>query len=204
MKLGAPPSDLSSVAEDWAETAEGTVLWRIVRTSGPNVVAWDRLRTWGPSAARFDPHPLPPGEHPGVGVAYSATDLATALAEVFQDRRVVNTNRHRPYLVAWGPTRSLRLLDLRGTWPVRNGASHAITSGRHDLCRQWARAIFARWPGADGLLSASAMTGRDVVVLWTPAGDSFPSRPLLSLPLSHPGLRSFLRAASDQIGFDLV
>lgn len=204
MKLGAPPTDLASAPKDWADVDGSQVLWRIVRTSGPHVVAWNRLRTWGPSTSRFDPHPLPPGEHPEVGVLYAATDLPTALAEVFQDRRVVNTHRHNPYLFAWRPARGLRLLDLRGTWPVRNGASHAIASGRHDLCRQWARAIRARWPDADGLLSASAMTGHDVIVLWGPADSSFPSHPELSLPLSHPGLRPFLTAAVSEVGFGLA
>lgn len=204
MKLGTPPDILTDQPSDWVLLGPGTVVWRVLRTSGPHLIPWDQLRYWGPSSARFDPHPPPPRVHSGAGVSYAAADLPTALAEVFGDRRVVNSRRHDPYVVAWRPARNLRLLDLRSTWPVRNGASHAITSGRHDLCRAWARAINARWPDADGLLSASAMTGRDVIVVWTPAADSFPSTPELSLPLAHPGLRSRLVAAAGEIGFDLA
>lgn len=179
------------------------MLWRAHRTAGPNVVAWDQLRYWGPSAARFDPHEPPPSAQ-DIGVSYAALNVATSLAEVFQDRRVINTVRHSPYLTAWQPRRSLRLLDLTGTWPVRNGASHALNTGRHDLCRAWARAIYKKWGSADGLFYSSATTGQPSVVLWTAAKESFPKAPSFSRALSDPAVRPFLQAATDEIGYRLL
>ncbi len=48
------------------------------------------------------------------------------------------------------------------------------------------------------------MTGGDAVTLFTHAGDSFPARPMLSLPLDHPGLRGHLLAAASQLNYRLV
>lgn len=78
---------------------------------------------------RFDPH-LPPPRVQDRGVCYTAFDLPTAIAEVFQETRAVNLRRGAPWLTAWLPSRPLRLLDLTGLWPLRNGASHAINTGR--------------------------------------------------------------------------
>jgi hypothetical protein len=184
------------------DTAE--VLWRVHRTSGEHVIPWDQLRYWGPSTTtRFDPHEPPPHEQ-SRGVSYAAIGVPTALAEVFQRTRVVNTGRGTPYLTAWSPARPLTLLDLTGTWPIQAGASHAINTGRRDHCRAWARAIHSARPDLDGLWHHSAMTGGDAVTLFTHAADSFPNRPLLSLPLNHPGLRGHLIAAAAQIGYRIL
>jgi hypothetical protein len=48
------------------------------------------------------------------------------------------------------------------------------------------------------------MTGGDAVTLFTHAADSFPDRPLLSLPLNHPGLRGHLIVAATQIGYRIL
>lgn len=45
---------------------------RVHRTEGDHVLVWNSLRTFGP-ALRFDPHPLPKGEHPGQGVWRAAS-----------------------------------------------------------------------------------------------------------------------------------
>lgn len=180
------------------------MLWRVHRTTGNHVVAWDRLRYWGPSAAmRFDPHE-PPARVQDRGVSYTALDVPTALAEVFQHRRVISTRRDAPYLTGWIPSRALTLLDLTGNWPIHAGASHVINTGRRDFCRSWARAIHAAWPELDGLRHTSAMTGHDAIALFTAAADSFPARPLLSLPLDHPGLRAHILGAAAQIAYRIV
>lgn len=166
-------------------------------------MAWNRLHHYGPTGARFDPHPLPPAVQT-VGATYVASDLVTALAEVFRLRRVIDTVRSMPYATAWVPSRPLRLLDLTGLWPVRAGASRALASGRHDLSRARARTIYETWPDADGLLYRSVMTGRFAVVLWTAAVDSFPARPVFSLPLADPGLRAVVAGAARQIGYRLL
>lgn len=59
-------------------------------------------------------------------------------------------------------------------------------------------------PDIDGLWHQSSMTGVDAVTLFTYAADSFPERPMLSVPLDHPGLRGHLLAAAEQIGYRVV
>ncbi len=206
MKLPLPPApeDLTITPEDLCVVASDTVVWRVHRTSGEHVVPWDRLRYWGPAATmRFDPHQPPPRVQ-NRGVGYTALNVPTALAEVFQQRRVINTRRGSPYLTGWSPARPLTLLDLTGTWPIRAGASHALNTGRRDHARAWARAIHTVHPELDGLWHRSSMTGDLAIALFTQAADSFPIRPLFSLPLDHPGLRGHLLAAAEQIGYRLT
>jgi hypothetical protein len=206
VKLPAPPpaGELHYEHQHLYELNGDTVLWRVHRTAGGHVVGWDQLRYWGPSTAmRFDPHEPPPRVQDR-GVSYTALSVPTALAEVFQQRRVINTHRGAPYLTGWIPSRTLMLLDLTGRWPIYAGASHVLNTGRRDICRSWARAIHTKWPELDGLRHHSAMTGGDAVTLFTVAADSFPTRPTLSLPLDHPGLRAHILDAATQISYRIV
>jgi hypothetical protein len=100
------------------------------------------------------------------------------------------------------PTRELRLLDLRDTWPIGIGASHAINSGPKNRCRAWAHAIRSVHPGYDGFLYAG-MAGRDCVVIHSPPGDVFPAAPDFTKPLADPGLAPYVADAADQIGYAL-
>ncbi|MGV0743907.1 RES family NAD+ phosphorylase [Mycolicibacterium sp. XJ870] len=181
------------------------VLWRIHRTTGEHVLPWNALRTWGPlPSMRYDPHPGPQPCATGDGVLYAATDAATGLAEVYQTTRVVDTRAGAPTLTAWSPQRPLRLLDLSGTWPLRNQASAAFLGAPRSTCRAWARAIYRTWPDLDGLHVPSTMTGRPNVVLWTAATDSFPAAPAFTRPLSHPLVWSIVAAATAEIRYGLV
>lgn len=205
MKLPLPPEPeaLRREESDTVALADHTVLWRVHRTAGEHVVPWHELRYWGPSHARFDPQEPPP-HLSDRGVCYAALDVTTCLAEVFQDRRVIDTARGAPYLTAWRPTRPLHLLDLTGSWPIRNGASHVINTGPHDLCRAWAHAIDTRWPDLDGLWHVSAMTGQPEITLFTAAAGTFPPRPLFSRPLADPGTRPWIVAAAAKIGYQVL
>jgi hypothetical protein len=206
VKLPLPPpaEQLAYQPEHLHRLNTGSVLWRVHRTSGDHVVPWNQLRYWGPSTTmRFDPQE-PPARTQVRGVSYTALTVPTALAEVFQQRRVINTRRGSPYLTGWSPSRGLTLLDLTGTWPISAGASQVINTGRRDYCRAWARAIHTAWPELDGLWHRSSMTGGDAVTLFTHAADAFPARPLLSLPLDHPGLRVDLLDAAAQLTYQLV
>jgi hypothetical protein len=206
VKLPLPPApdELQFAAEHLRVVTTDVALWRVHRTSGEHVVPWNQLRYWRPaSTMRFDPHEPPPHLQDR-GVSYTALDVPTALAEVFQRTRVINTRRGTPYLTAWSPARDLTTLDLTGTWPIQAGASDAINTGRRDHCRAWARAIHTARPDLDGLRHRSSMTGREAVTLFTHAADSFPDRPLMSLPLDHPGLRRHLLAAAAQINYRVV
>lgn len=206
VKLPLPPDpeELEFPPEQRRVLSVESVLWRVHRTSGEHVVPWNQLRHWGPaSTMRFDPHEPPPKVQER-GVSYAALSVPTALAEVFQQTRVINTRRASPYLTGWSPARELALLDLTGSWPVQAGASYAINTGRRDHCRAWARAIHTARPDLDGLWHHSSMTGGDAATLFTNAADSFPDRPLLSLPLDHPGIRGHLLAAAARIAYRVV
>lgn len=141
---------------------------------------------------RFDPHPPPPSDHPGIGVTYTALDVATAVTETFQ-QRVIDTGGGRPKATAWRPTRPLRLLNLTDDWALRNGASHSLASGPHSTCRTWARAIVETWPDLDGLWTQSTLTGRTNATLWTPAANSFPASPEFSEYLEAAPMWAVLR-----------
>ena len=188
VKLPLPPSpdELQFPTEHLREVATDVVLWRVHRTSGDHVVPWNQLRYWGPAATmRFDPHEPPPHVQ-GRGVSYTALSVPTALAEVFQRTRVINTRRGTPYLTAWSPARPLTLLDSTSAWPIQAGASHAINSGRRDHCRAWARAIHTARPDLDGLWHHSSMTGGGRGHVVHARRGQLPRSSAISLPLEPP------------------
>jgi hypothetical protein len=205
VKLPGPPdpSELYYADED-IRIVDPVPLWRIHKTGGDFPTAWNELRWWGPGRSmRFDAH-VPPPSVQDRGVCYSALEVPTAIAEVYQQTRVINRFREGHWLTAWVPARPLYLLDLTGYWPIKAGASYTINTGRKDHCRKWAEAIYTAWPDIDGLLSHSSMTGADMATLFTHAADNFPAYPSFSEPLSHPGLRDDLLFVADQIGYHLV
>jgi len=189
-----------------------TALARIYRAGGTHPARWNQFREQGPVAtARFDPHPVHrEGSRRGRGTAgeavlYAATDLRTCLAEAFQATRVVDRRTGRPYLSVWRPARTLRLLDLAGTWPTRAGASQAISSGPRDRAREWARAIRAALPDIDGLWYRSSMdSGNPAVCLWAPARDAMPEVPLLNQPLDASALALPLVRMARRLGYRLL
>lgn len=182
-------------------------LWRLHSPVGRHPTRWDHLRTYGPIAsARFDPWLPPPEDRTSdpltTGVGYFGFDIPTYLAEVFQTTRHISTDRDGIQLSAFMPARQLRLLDLRNTWPIAIGASHAINSGPKNRCRAWAHAIRTVHPGYDGFLYAG-MAGRACVVIYSPPGDLFPAAPDFTKPLTDPGLAPYIADAAEQIGYAL-
>lgn len=179
-------------------------LWRIHRTRGAHVIPWNELRRYGPlPSMRFDPHPPPLGEH-DEGVLYAGTSLTTALAETFQATRVIDTVSYQPQLAVWTPNRPLQLLDLTGTWALRNQGAHALSSAPRTVCRAWARAIRATWADLDGLWVASTMTGEPNVALWNPARTALPSAPEFSRPLADPTLHAIIaRIAATDLSYEV-
>lgn len=204
VKLPRPP-DASELGAHAPKTVRfSNVLWRIHRSDGDHPIGWNELRYYGPLNSRFDPQPPGPASLSTEGVAYAATDVPTALAEVFQDTRVVNVTRGRPWLAGWEPSRPLALLDLTGAWPIRIGASHAINTGRRDHARAWARALHTAWPEVDGLLHASAMTGSRCVTMFNPAAGSFPPSPAFHQGLADPQFAVPLLRSAESIGYDVI
>jgi len=204
VKLPRDPGSLTIDNADVVDWPHRKIV-RIHGTVGPHSLEWYQLRHFGPTPTRFEPHPPPPATHPDFAVMYAAADVDTALAEVFQRGRVIEPSApNGPYLTVWEASRSLRLLDLRGTWPIRQGASHAINTGPHQVCRRWAHAIAIHPQAVDGLLYSSSMTGSDATALFLPAADSFPENPELSLPLSDPGLGGVVECAAERIRYAIA
>lgn len=178
-------------------------LWRIHRTTGHHRQRWDELRAYGPiRTMRWDPHPTPPGVQPASAVSYAATDVVTAFAEAFQNRRAITISADQA-LAGWVPSRPLRLLDLTGNWLLHNHASASLSAGRKDRCRNWAQAIRRTWPDLDGLWVGSTMTGAPMVVLYPPARDAFPASPQLSRPLDSPVLAGVVAHVHDTLGWPI-
>lgn len=195
-----PPTSLSREPDDVGD--HPGILWRVHRTVGEHVLAWNELRRFGPlPSMRWEPHPGPTPAPSDEGVLYASGDVATALAEVFQTTRLIDTRMSAPRLTAWQPTRPLRLLDLSGTWLIRNGASTALLSAPRSICRRWARAIRTTWPELDGLAVPSTMTAAQNVVLWGPAADVMPELPAFSRDLAHPLVWTLAQQAADEIGY---
>ncbi|HSS56292.1 MAG TPA: RES domain-containing protein, partial [Gaiellales bacterium] len=157
-------------------------------------------RSYGPLADMpFDPHPDgPPREHADVGVHYSAEDIATASAEMFQQDRLVNTTDGAPWLTSWTLRRPVRLLDLTGAWALRNGAAHALAYAPRPVCRTWVRAVYERFPDVEGVRSISTMTGGVNITLWARAADEIDIHPAFDRRLAEPArlhrARTCLRA----------
>lgn len=179
------------------------MIWRIRRTRTPHATAWDTFRTFGPVAsARFDPHDPPPHDQ-AESVAYFGVDWPVCLAEVFQITRVVDTRYGSPFIAGVRPTRPLRLIDLRGEWPLTVGASHHINTGRKDHCRAWARAFRRAWPEADGLASVGINAGT-VCTLFRPAASSVGAAPVFDRPLADQAVEAELGTAVETIGYGLI
>ncbi|MFW0790769.1 RES family NAD+ phosphorylase [Gordonia sp. CPCC 205333] len=182
-------------------------VWRVHATVGSHVLPWDAHRTWGP-VLRFDQHPLPVGEHPRYGIWYGAADPRGALAEVFQETRVIDRHTDAKYLTGLRFTRPLRLLDVGGigvaTWITRAGGNHGLDSAPHRRSQQWARAIHSAFDEIDGIAYRGRFAGGTCVALFERTAGDFPANPLISLPLSHPGLEGRIATAAMDLGYKFL
>jgi hypothetical protein len=88
-------------------------------------------------------------------------------------------------------TRSLTVLDLavdgEGAWATRAGM-FAIPTAAHAITQHWARAIMDALSDLDGVRDHSSFAADPCVALVTAAHSPMPMQPLVSLPLTHPGL----------------
>ena len=206
-----PPADemraLGIRAGETRIVAVDELWWRVHKTAGGHVLAWNSLRTFGP-LLRFDPHRLPRGEDPGRGVWYGASTPDAALAEAFQVDRTIDRGLNGPYLTALSFTRPLTVLDVaadsHGAWATRAGGTYAMSTGLHAVTQSWARAIVDAHPDIDGLRYNSRFAGAPCLALFAPAADAMPVRPQLSLPLTHPNLAARIAGAASRLGYGVA
>jgi hypothetical protein len=184
-----------------------SLFWRVHRTDGQFVLAWNAFRHFGPRL-RFDPHPPPPREHARRGVWYGASTPDAALAEAFQTDRTIDRFRDAPYLTGLRFTRALRLLDLaadsHGAWATRAGGTFAMSTGPHSVAQRWARRIVEAFPDLEGLRYNSRFAGMACVALFLPASSAMPDRPVFSEPLTHPGLALRIAGAARRLGYLVI
>ena len=208
-KLPDPPpkATLERISPAVATLQAGTKLWRIYFRNGSYPTTWERMRYYGPvRSARFDHHLDPPGvQDRGIHYAAAGDDaIATCLAEVFQDTRLVDTRRNEPRLAAFALARDVSLLDLGGKWPTVAGASANINSGPRPRCRRWSRTIYDAYPDLMGLYNASSMNGNEpAVALYERASKAIPRLPLLNRPLSDAPLLISIERITAELGYDL-
>ena len=181
--------------------------WRVHRTEGAFVLAWNEFRHYGP-VLRFDPHPQPPAEHADYRVWYGASTPDAALGEAFQGDRTIDRVRDRPYLTGLRFTRRLQLLDLAadsaGAWATRAGGTFAMSTAPHAITQRWARAILAAFPQLDGLRYNSRFAGHPCAALFPNATNAIPDRPVITVPLTHPGLAFRLAGAARRLGYLVI
>ena len=207
-KLPEPPATtrLRALGRDVAVLAAGALLFRIYLVGTRHSSSWDEFRSYGQhGAARFDHHPKPTRVHADFGILYLAAEIKTCLAEVFQEKRLIDVRSGEPWLAAFRLDRDVRLLSLRGDWPTRAGASMNINSGPRLRCRRWSRSIHEAYTEVEGLLYASSMhANREAVALYERARDAFPETPEANMLLSHPGLEPDLDRFAKELGYDLL
>lgn len=210
--LPGPPAaaQLRSIgirSEEYRIVTVGEFWWRVHRTQCDHVLAWNTFRSYGP-VLRFDPHPPPRHEHNSTGIWYGAASPLGAIAEAFQGDRTIDRFSQSPYLTGLRFTRELRLLDVSmggaGSWATRAGGTYALSTGPHSITQRWARRIVEAFPDLDGVHYNSRFSGQGCIALFAPAAGAMPARPMLSLPLTHPGLATRIAGAAQRLGYLLI
>jgi len=182
----------------------GTELWRVYFRQGPHPTLWNEFRSYGPTSARFDHHEPPPRLQ-ARGVSYVASAGLTALAEVFQELRLIDRQAREPWLVSFHTTRRLQLLNLRGTWPTQAGASMAINTGPHARAQRWSRMIYQTYPRIDGLWYSSSMhANKPSVALYERGESALPRMPSFHRALADPAIFTLLKNAASDLSYGLV
>ncbi|WP_062077195.1 RES domain-containing protein [Demequina globuliformis] len=149
---------------------------------------------------RWDPHRPTAINQPDRAVLYAATTLATAVAEAFQSLRYIDTVSGDPWIFTFTPTRPLRLLNIEGSWAVRNGAAAALAHGDKRITRAWTREVFVQQPGLDGVWAPSTLVG-ETVTLFSDGIAAMPVRAHQSIAADDPAARVVLEEIADQIGY---
>ena len=211
-KFPEPPApfDLRKSAPEIITLPQNSSLCRIFFRGGSHPVEWNEFRFWGPAGSRFDHHEADPAGNPTSGprgIYYAAakgtlSGLGVCLAEVFQSSRVIDADSNKPWFVIFFTASDLKLLDLRGPFATRMGASAAINTGAKKRAQRWSKALYEAFPTVDGIIYPSSMGGSsDAFALYERAAGAFPARPRFHRPLNDPSLSAEILNASSQIGY---
>ncbi len=205
-KFPEPPSAsvLAATAAITETLQEGFPLWRIYFRSGMYPVEWNTFRNYGPTSSRFDHHVLPRRVQ-NRAILYGSKEGPTCFAEVFQDKRTIDTRTGDPWLVCFALARSVQLLDLSSNWTTQAGASMAINSGPRPRARRWSQTIYQAYPSIEGLWYCSSMDGnRPAAALYERAQSTLPSRPVFNRALADPAMARIIARIALRFGFDIV
>ena len=193
------------------EPPDAATLARIYFMGGEHPGRWNGFRHFGPTASRWDHHLRDEQGRPGMqsrGVLYAACGpeaVPTCLAEVFQQRRIVDLRIGRPALVGFELAAPLTLLDLTGRFPTRLGASMAMHSGPRPKAQRWSRAFHDAYPAIQGILYCSSMYGNaPAVALYERAVDALPAEPHIHRLLDDPALSRTVRIAAAECGYQVT
>lgn len=205
-KLPRPPSvaDIQHTLPDVRTLAKGTVLARVYFSAGAYPTRWNEFRRYGPANGRFDHHLLDKKGGSWVqdrAVLYCARSAVTCVAEVFQQTRRIDRVRDAPWLAIFELRRSVRLLDVTGTYPTRVGASMAINSGSRIRAREWARCFYEAHEELHGIYYASSMHANQPAIALNDRAEktkALPAHPTFNRALADDALLDVLKhAASD-------
>lgn len=211
-KFPEPPvlSVLRAIEPDIFVLAEGAPLCRIFLRGGAHPVEWNEFRFWGPANSHFDHHET---DHAGNstlgirGIYYAAgtgplSGLGVCLAEVFQSTRVIDSDSDKPWFTVFLTVRDLELLDMRGPFATRMGASAAINSGAKKRAQRWSKVLYEAFPAVDGIIYPSSMGGgSDAIALYERAANALPTGPRFHRSLNDPSLIPEILRAARKIGY---
>jgi hypothetical protein len=208
-KFPEPPgvAALRDIASETLVLPADTKLTRIYFATGPHPSHWNQFRSFGPTAARWDHH-LPNARSAGFeqkrAVYYGAPEVDTCAAEVFQSTRRIDRTRNAPGLVVFALREAVTLLDLRGTFATKIGASTAIHSGPRSRARAWARELYDAYPDIQGLYYGSSMNGHaPAVALNDRAQRAMPEQPQFHRALNDDMLVEVLQQIALRLSYGL-
>jgi hypothetical protein len=189
----------------------GTVFARIFFAGGRFPGTWDAFRYYGPMSSRFDHHFYDSKNQPCEqerGIMYlsaGAESIPTCLAEAFQIARVIDRQSRIPHLVGFEIANTVSLLDLRGVFSTKIGASSAIHSGQRPRAQRWSQALYLAYPQIHGILYCSSMYGNHpAIALFERAKNCIPPRPIFHRELLDPVLLQVITETGEKIGYGII
>lgn len=190
---------------------QGAPVSRIYFAGGAHPTEWNQFRHYGPTRSRFDHHLFDQNETAFAqerGIMYlcaGAEQFPAALAEVFQNGRLIDRNLNEPTYAGFELAADLALLDLTGTYATAIGATMAIHSGLRATARGWSRLFYDAYPDIHGLLYCSSThSHQPLIALYERGRLALPQNPIVHRALSDKMLQHTLITTAESIGYGVV